>query len=245
MFVPSFRPVALLRVVTDKEAMIHDEENNVKDCPLCTPAFTCGLHSRALESQGASSASVAEPPPAAHPVPRAKRLGPVRRIRPPTIPAASGEVSVPQEAVLRAEPDEAGKPAPVTPPRRPRPSYTPVAQLSPAMRLRKGGARRLRFARLGKKLRGSGIWSLMTSSAKDFVEEMQSSGLLPYYEIPACTKCAEKGKEEFPKPVEHGVGNIGYRCRCGKRWSLREMLPESDQDFWLPKVPIRKQVGAI
>ena len=39
--------------------------------------------------------------------------------------------------------------------------------------------------------------------------------------------------------------NIGFRCKCGKRWCLRDFLSESEQDFWLPKVPLRKQFGCL
>ena len=59
-----------------------------------------------------------------------------------------------------------------------------------------------------------------------------------------CEKCKAKGRRIIPKPTHHSAGSLGWRCsRCGKKTYLRDALPDTDLDFWLPKLCFRKQFG--
>jgi hypothetical protein len=153
--------------------------------------------------------------------------------------AASSAHAPPQDA------PPAEGPVPSTPPRRPRPDYTPSLQYSPAMRKRKGGARRLRFARLGKTARGWDASDILTKPAGEVVKYMNTLGFFPEFTIPECEKCADAGKSSSPKPVDISPLNLGWRCRCGVKTSFRSTLSESEAEQWLPKVPIRKQLAGL
>ena len=116
--------------------------------------------------------------------------------------------------------------APVTPPAQPavapraaepRPPYTNPEQLSPHMRPLRVGQRRLRFARLGRAQRGWTVWDITTQSAEKVVTEMSEPGLFPKMQIPDCPDCLSRRTRRTPAAVDLTPGNLGWRCRCGRR----------------------------
>ena len=105
--------------------------------------------------------------------------------------------------------------------------------------------RQVRFWRGTHKMRSS-FWFFAAAPVKEVVEFCVDCGILPKCEEPSCQKCSSKGRASSMTLTDIHPGILGWRCRCGDRTSLLKAITEQTDVFpWLPKVPLRKQLGVV
>ena len=83
----------------------------------------------------------------------------------------------------------------------------------------------------------------MENTPEVLVQDMMNLGIYPSFSLtPECTHCSRGPM----KCIDISSTALGFRCsKCGRRTPLLSMLSDLEQEYWLPRLSMRKQLAML